>query len=145
MHRRQVGSDAAERLRQIELFEGLSQGELQMVGRLLDELTAEPGEELMREGDHGYEMLVIEEGSAEVIQGGQTIGTMGPGEYFGELALLEVGGRRTATVVAATQLRALLVSAHFVREMRRALPVVADRIAAIAAERERRDRERAMG
>lgn len=142
MQRHQVGSDGAERIGRLELFEGLSRGQLLMVARLLDEVIADAGETLVREGEPGYELFVIEEGTADVLQAGEPVNRMGPGDNFGELALLEVGGTRTATVVASTPLRAVLLSAHFVREMQRAIPLVAERIEAIGAARAQRDRDR---
>ena len=69
MQRRAVGTDGAERLERIDLFADLTAAQRNMLARLVDELTAEAGEELMHEGDYGYEVIFLEAGSAEVRQG----------------------------------------------------------------------------
>jgi CRP/FNR family cyclic AMP-dependent transcriptional regulator len=145
MHRKRIGSDGASRLASIDLFAGLSRGQLLMLARVLDEVTATAGETIMSEGEPGYEVLIIEDGSAEVLKGGSRVGVMGPGDIFGELAVLEVGGARTASVVATSPLRAMLLTAHFIREVRAQLPALGERIERVAAERRLRDEQRASG
>ncbi len=139
MHRKTVGRDGAERLGKIELFAELSMGQRQMLARLVDELTAEAGEEIMREGEYGHEFLVIEDGTADVFQGGSQINALGPGDFLGELAILEDGIPRTATVVATTPIRAVVLTAHFMRELRERWPSIGERIDSEADERRRRD------
>jgi len=139
-------SDGASRLEDIHLFAGLSVGQRRMVARVLDEMTAEPGETLMSQGDFGYEVLIIEEGTAEVLQDGRRINEMGPGDPFGELAVLETGGQRSATVIATSPLRAIILTAHFMREVRDRMPDVGEEIDRAAAEHRERDaRERGEG
>lgn len=136
-----MGSDGASRLEKIGLFAELSNGQRLMLARVLDEVTAAAGETLMREGDFGYEVLVLEEGTAEVLQAGSRINEMGPGDLFGELAVLEVGGPRTATVVATSPLRAIVLTAHFMREVRDRMPAVGEQIDGLANEHRERDRQ----
>jgi len=136
-----MGSDGASRLEKIGLFGGLSTGQRAMLARVLDEVTAAAGETLMREGDPGYEVLILEEGTAEVLQAGTCIDEMGPGDFFGELAVLEVGGPRTATVVASSPLRAIVLTAHFMRDVRERMPAVGEQIDRAAAERRQRDEQ----
>ncbi len=143
MHRRSVGSDGPERLAAIEFFAGLSEAHLRMLARLVDELDAEPGEVLMEEGDFGYEAIFIEDGTAEVRQGGEAINTIGGGQIAGELALLDPGGRRTASVVVLTPLRALSLTSHSVHEIRGRMPELAAAIDAAAEQHHERDRRRA--
>ncbi len=145
MHRKQIGSDGASRLASIELFAGLSRGQLLMLARVLDEVTATAGETIMSEGEPGYEVLVLEEGAAEVLKGGARVAVMGPGDIFGELAVLDVGGPRTASVIATSPLRAMLLTAHFMREVRAQLPALGERIERVAAERRQRDEQRSSG
>ncbi len=133
---------APARLAAIPLFEGLSPGQLSMLGRLLDETTADPGEVLMAEGSQGLELMMLEEGSAEVLQNGERINVMEPGDFFGEISVLVDGGPRTASVVALTPLRCLVFSAHFVRTMHDRLPQVGERMEQAVRERRERDRAR---
>ena len=66
------------------------------------------GEPLVREGDVGHEFYIIVDGKATVSRGGRELATLGPGDFFGELALLD-GHRRNATVTSATPLDVLCV------------------------------------
>jgi CRP-like cAMP-binding protein len=113
-----------------------------MLGRLLDEITADPGEVLMAEGSQGLELMMLEEGSAEVLQKGERINVMEPRDFFGEISVLVDGGPRTASVVALTPLRCLVFSAHFVRTMHDRLPQVGERMEQAVRERRERDRAR---
>ncbi len=145
MHRKTIGSDGAARLQALDLFAGLSSGERQMLARLLDEVVAEPGDELMREGEFGYELICIESGAAEVRREGVVINAVGPGETVGELALLDAGGTRTATVVATAPLRGVVLTSHFMHHVRTQMPAVADAIDRAAGEHRERDRLRQAG
>ncbi|HXR27968.1 MAG TPA: cyclic nucleotide-binding domain-containing protein [Solirubrobacteraceae bacterium] len=139
MQRRRIGRDGVERLGRIEALRDLSVGQRRMLAEIVDETTAEVGETLIRQGDPGYEFLMLEEGSAEVVQDGERINVMGPGDFFGELAVLEDGLPRTASVIAVTDLRAIVFTAHFMREMRERMPAVGEQIDRAAAERRERD------
>ena len=66
---------------------------------------------LTKEGQIGQEFFVIVEGEAEVTKDGKTLGTMGPGDFFGEIALIE-HTRRTATVTAKTPLRFFVLTSQ---------------------------------
>lgn len=145
MQRQSIGSDGADRLLVIDVLAGLSPGERRMLSRLVDEVVAEPGEELMREGEFGYEVVFVEDGAGEVFQGGEKINTVGPGDAIGELAVLEAGGTRTATVVATAPLRGLVLTSHFMHHVRRQLPAVAEAIDRTAQEHHERDRAREAG
>jgi CRP-like cAMP-binding protein len=142
MRRKTIGSDGAERLQAIHLFSDLSLGQRRMVARLVDELVAEPGEELMREGDLGHEVVFIEDGTADVRQDGALINTVGPGDMIGELAVLRDGAPRKATVVAVSPLRAMVLTSHFMRDLHTQMPDVAQAIDRAAAEHRERDRLR---
>jgi len=139
VQRRRIGRDGAERLAKIGALSDLSTGQRRELARLVDEVTAEAGELLMRQGDPGYDFLMLEEGSAEVIKDGKRINVMGPGDFFGELAVLADGVPRTASVVATSDLRAIILTAHFMREMRARMPSVGEHIDRVAAERIERD------
>jgi CRP/FNR family cyclic AMP-dependent transcriptional regulator len=90
-------------LRRSPLFEGLAKKQLMMLARLTDDLDVPAGSVLCREGERGREFFVIIEGEAEVTRGGKHLATIGSGEFFGEIALLE-RVVRTATVMATTPL-----------------------------------------
>ncbi len=139
MQRKRLGGDGAERLGRISILSGLSLGRRRELARLADELTAETGETVVMEGDPGYEFMMLEEGEADVIQHGQPINVMGPGDCFGELAALSDGNPRTASVVARSDLRAIVLTAHFMREVHARLPSAGEAIDQVAAERRERD------
>ncbi|HTZ88565.1 MAG TPA: cyclic nucleotide-binding domain-containing protein [Solirubrobacteraceae bacterium] len=145
MHHTSLGRDGPERLAAIKLFAELSGGQRQMLARLLDELTADLGEQVVREGEFGHEFLVIEQGTADVFQNGERINTLGPGDFFGEMAILEDGVPRSATVIATTPLRAIALTARFMREMRDRWPSIGEQIDHAAAVHRESDARRAAG
>jgi CRP-like cAMP-binding protein len=91
-------------LRSVELFEGLSDGDLKRLTEQMHEVRHTRGAEIAVRGAQGVGFMVILEGEAQVStpDGGQR--TLGPGDYFGEMALLDQEGR-SATITAATDLR----------------------------------------
>jgi CRP/FNR family transcriptional regulator, cyclic AMP receptor protein len=96
-------------LKRSPLFEGLARKQLVLLARLTDDLEFPAGSVLCKEGERGREFFVIIEGEAEVTRGGKHLATIGSGEFFGEIALLE-RVVRTATVTATTPLRFFVVS-----------------------------------
>lgn len=129
----------ASRLDGIRLFSGLSKKELGQLAQRMDELTVREGEELATEGRYAHEFFVIEQGAAEVLKDGEPIGELGPGDFFGEIGLLETE-RRTATVRATSQMEVIVMFAPDFKKMEREQPAVADRIR--SAIRARLDSER---
>ena len=105
--RERVAAEKIELLGGIHLFSGCTPTELARLGQLFDESWRAAGTVLVREGKPGSEFFVIVEGRAEATLRGQHLATFGPGDFFGEMSLLEVAPR-TATVTAETDL-ALLV------------------------------------
>ena len=89
-----------DQLRKIKLFEGCSSEELDRIDQLSDTLDVKAGTVLAREGTVGKEFAVILSGSATISREGKELATIGTGDYFGEIALLD-GVTRTATVTAA--------------------------------------------
>ncbi|HWC25915.1 MAG TPA: cyclic nucleotide-binding domain-containing protein [Solirubrobacteraceae bacterium] len=130
------------RLQQLPLFSGLSKRERKRIAPLVEEVDVEAGRELVREGDLAYELFVIEAGTAAISKGGTPIAELGPGDFFGEIALLDDDRRRTATVVASSPMRLAVVQGHDVRFIERELPDVARQIRAAVEARVAGDRER---
>lgn len=97
-------------LRGVPLFVGLDDHELKAVGALCDEVAVPAGHELTHEETFGDEFYLILEGEVRIHRAGATLRTMGPGDFLGEIALID-HGRRTASATAATDCR-LLVLAH---------------------------------
>jgi CRP/FNR family transcriptional regulator, cyclic AMP receptor protein len=93
-------------LAKVPLFSDCSQRELLAIARGVKDVRHAAGTVIAREGDPGIGLFVIVSGEAEVSIGGKKKATLGPGEYFGEVALLD-GGPRTATVTAKTDLELL--------------------------------------
>jgi CRP/FNR family transcriptional regulator, cyclic AMP receptor protein len=116
-----------DRLKDIPLFEGLSGKEREQVARWADEVDVSEGKHLVDEGDFGYEFFVIESGAADVQHGSDAIATLGPGDFFGELALMEEE-RRTASVVATHPSTVIVMTRQAFDSMAREMPDVAQRI-----------------
>lgn len=129
----------AKRLQSVSLFEGLSKKELERLSRQMDEIDVPEGKELASEGRFAYEFFVIQDGTATVTQGGQRIRDLGPGDFFGEIALIEAE-RRTATVSATSPMRLIVMTGWDFRAMEKELPNVAQQVRAKIAERLERDR-----
>ncbi len=101
----------AEALGRTTLFSSLSRKELGALAKVTEDLEVEVGKTLCREGETGREFFVILEGEAEVTKGGEAVRTLGPGEFFGEIALVE-HRPRTATVTAKTELRFFVLTSQ---------------------------------
>lgn len=106
--RERVASEKLELLGGIPLFAGCTPNELARLAQLFDESWRGAGTVLVREGRPGSEFYVIVEGRAEATLRGQHLATLGPGDFFGEMSLLEVAPR-AATVVAETDLSLLVL------------------------------------
>ena len=100
-----------EHLATLPLFSSCSKRDLQKIARAGDEVTVAAGRVLVDQGDIGREAFVILEGTAVVKRNGRKIATLGVGDHFGELALLD-RGPRTATVEAESELRVFVLSAR---------------------------------
>ena len=93
-----------ELLEQIPLFEGLAHGELERIARSFKERRFTAGDTVAAEGAGGVGFFVISEGNATVDVHGEQRGRLGPGDYFGEIALIDDQARRTATITADSDL-----------------------------------------
>ena len=90
-------------LQRVELFAGMDRRQSEQIGRLLKERRFAKGETVIMEGTGGAAFFIIASGEATVSSKGANLATLGPGQYFGEVALID-GGPRSATVTAATDL-----------------------------------------
>src|SRR4051794_23721679 len=115
-----------ERLRAIPLFANLDEHDLQVIATFANETSVSEGEVLVREGDFSYEIIAIEEGSAEVPRGGEKLAELGPGDFVGEVGVLR-NEMRNATVKATTGMRLLTLSTWEVKRMRK-MPGVMEKL-----------------
>jgi len=87
----------------VSIFSGLDRRQRAQVADAMKGRTLEPGESIAVEGEQGVGFFVIESGTAVVTVGGEERRILGPGDYFGEVALISPTARRSATVTADTQ------------------------------------------
>ena len=96
-------SAPVETLRKVQLFAELDEKELEQLARQMHERRFPEGADVTSEGAGGAGFFVIAEGNAEVAVGGEHRASLGPGDYFGEIALIDTG-IRSASITAATDL-----------------------------------------
>jgi CRP/FNR family cyclic AMP-dependent transcriptional regulator len=94
---------ALDALRKVPLFEDLDSRELQDIANSMRERRVAAGDVILEQGAAGAGFFVVDRGMAEVTVDGDPVATIGPGDYFGEIALL-TGSDRTATVTAQTDM-----------------------------------------
>ena len=118
-----------DKLRSIETFAECTDEELARIDSLLAETNVSAGRTLMAEGKPGLEFMVITEGTATVTRDGQTLGTVGPGDIVGEMALIDEELRaRAATVTADTDMRVYVMNAGEFTSLLREVPAVRQKI-----------------
>lgn len=93
-----------ELIRQVPLFSGLDKSELQGLASSMKERIFQEGDTVASEGQSGIGFFIIDEGEASVSVGGEERATLGHGDYFGEVALID-DGARTATIMAKSPLK----------------------------------------
>jgi CRP/FNR family transcriptional regulator, cyclic AMP receptor protein len=121
------GMATADELAGIELFSSLDESDLRTLAPWFSEESKGEGVKLCGEGASGYSFFVLKEGSAVVTSDGKTLADLGPGDYFGEIAMLD-GGRRTATVTTTAPAKLLVMFGTEFRELQQTQPAIADRI-----------------
>jgi CRP-like cAMP-binding protein len=112
---------------------GIPEEELDAVAGVASERDYAAGETLMSEGDFGHSMLLIEEGGADVSVDGTRVRSVGPGDVLGEVAILS-SGRRTASVVATSAVRAIFLFKRDVWALERTAPEAGRRLRAAIEE-----------
>ena len=98
-----VAGASIDMLKKVPLFAGLDNKELQEIARSMRERRFKAGDTVTQEGAGGVGFFVVEEGQADVNVGGESKGSVGPGDYFGEIALINESPR-TATLTARTDM-----------------------------------------
>ena len=120
-------------IKSVPLFEHCSRRDLAEVAAIADEIDLPEGKELTQEGSPGREFFVLVEGDAAVRKGNRRINRLGPGDFFGEIALVNEQPR-TATVVAETPVRALVITARSFKRLLSEQPQIQGKVlSAIAA------------
>ncbi len=123
-------------LHRIPLFSGFDNRRLERLGMLADEVDVPAGKILMRQGDTGTDMMVIVSGSVSVERDGNRLNTLGSGDFFGEIALID-NGPRTATVTTEEPTRLLVLAHRDFHSMMDEFPEVADQVMNALANRVR--------
>ncbi len=117
-------ADFAQTLGRVQLFAGIGGRDLRNLAKRMTERTFAEGTTITTEGREGVGFFVIEDGNATVSLKGEIIRTLGPGDHFGEIALID-RGPRSATIVATTDLRCRGMSAWEFRPFVKERPEVA--------------------
>ena len=123
-----------ERLKKIPVFADVDDDELRHIANLVAEVSVPEGKELVREGDYSYDVLVIEEGTARVTKGDDTVAELGAGDVVGEMGVLE-RAQRNATVVATSPMRLFTLTGWDIRRLRKSAPDAVDHLRSVVAER----------
>jgi CRP/FNR family cyclic AMP-dependent transcriptional regulator len=121
-------------LKSIWLFSGCSSSELRKIRSSLDEVTVPAGKMLVEEGRVGLEFFLIVSGTATVKRNGRKVASLGEGNYFGELALLD-RKPRSASVISDTEMNLLVLSQRQFNSLLQSVPTIARKMLAAMAER----------
>jgi CRP/FNR family transcriptional regulator, cyclic AMP receptor protein len=128
------GNEKIDLLKRVPLFADCSRSELEQIAQLADEIDLREGKELTHLGGAGREFFVLLEGEADVSQDGRSINTLGAGDFFGEIALVE-DVPRTATVTATTPVRVLVITDRAFRQLLEKHPELQRKVLVALAER----------
>jgi CRP-like cAMP-binding protein len=115
------------KLRDIPMFAKLSRKQRKLLALRADEVEVRPGKLVCRKGESANELYVIERGTAKVVRDDQYLDELGPGDFFGEMGVLE-DAPRNANVVATTPMTLMIVSGPALRQLEREHPQLASRI-----------------
>jgi CRP-like cAMP-binding protein len=124
----------AELIRSLPLFADCTASEVAEVAAIADEIDLSAGRKLTTEKADGQEFVVIVDGHAEVIKGEEKINELDAGDFFGEIALL-TGAPRTASVVATTNVHALVIEGHAFRRLLEDAPDIREKVERAVADR----------
>jgi CRP/FNR family transcriptional regulator, cyclic AMP receptor protein len=127
-------NEKVELIKRAPLFWNCSKRELQQIAQIADEIDLREGKEMTRQGDRGREFFVLLEGDADVIKDGRSINRLGSGDFFGEIALVS-DTPRTATVIATSPVRALVITDRSFRRLMEDQPEIQGKVLAALAAR----------
>ena len=125
----------SSRLGAIPVFAGLPDSDLATLAAAATERQADEGETVVAADDFGHALYAIESGTASVSADGNELRTLGPGDVFGEVAVIS-SGRRTATVVATSPMQLIALFKRDVWELERRAPDIVERLRALISERQ---------
>ena len=120
-----------ENLRSVPLFASMSEEDLKRIATFATEDSASQGTTIVREGDFSNDMVAIESGTADVLRAGERVGSLGPGDVFGETGVLGKSPRN-ATIVASSPMRLVRLTSW---EVKRLPQDVRDRMAELVESR----------
>lgn len=120
-------SNREDLLAQVPMFSNLTRKELKQVAHLVEEISRPEGTLLAEEGETGREFFLILGGQADVMKGDTKVATLGPGNFFGEISLID-HGPRTATVKASTDISVLLLGVREFSSLLDQIPSIARRM-----------------
>lgn len=123
-----------ELIRHVPMFAKCSKKELREIASLADEIDFHEGKVLITEGNPGREFFVLVEGEAEVSRGGAGIDTLGPGDFFGEVALVS-DAPRNATVTTTSDVLLLVVTRRDFERLMGDVPALQGKVMAALADR----------
>ena len=127
----------AHDIEKVPLFADLRHKDRERIARWADAVDLPAGYSLLEEGRFPHEFFIVLDGQVEVTKDGEPLATLGPGDFFGEIALLE-DERRTATVVATTPVRVAVMGAREFDSIVEQMPTVAARLDTVMRERRSR-------
>ena len=106
------------RLKKIPIFQNLPEKDLAVIATFAGETSVSTGDTLVREGDFSYELMAIEEGTCKVEQNGKHLADLGPGDFFGEMGVLE-NEMRNSTVTATSPMRLITLTTWEIKRMQK--------------------------
>ena len=115
----------ADRLKTIKIFADLDDEARLAISKLAAEVSVPEGKELVREGDYSYDLIAIEEGTAKVHHGDETVAELGPGDVVGEMGVLE-RAQRNASVTATSPMLLVTLTGWDVRKLRKQAPAAVE-------------------
>ena len=133
-----VPDPKVDRLGRVPLFAGVSRRELEFVASRVDEVSLKAGQTLITEGQPTEAFFILESGHVQVTRGGKPVNRLGPGDFFGEIGMLD-RGPATATVVTDGPVEAMVLSHTQFRDAIKANDNLALQVIAAMAKRLRAD------
>ena len=124
-----------KKLAKVQLFSACTKTDLGRIASLADEIEVEAGHVLMRQGEPAHEAFVVLAGNATVSLRGGKKARLGPGDCFGEMALLKPDGKRSATVTARTDMDLLVLGSREFSALIDQVPSVGKRVLAAVGDR----------